>query len=169
MKGEDGEHDKEHGSEKPWVNSDRFDILRLCQQNSPAGRRCSQSETEKTECGFAENHRRNSECQTCDNMVHQEREQMMKKDSKPAGSLRDGGCHEGFLTKRENFSSDFAGKAGPADQRENDRDSKKDFEGGPVCRKSCGQSHPERDRRNRLQNFDQALDSEIDPRSEERR
>src|SRR5690625_1107515 len=100
-------------------------------------------------------------------MTHQQRQEVMKKNPRRSRTLNCRCRYKNLLSQRKNFSPNFARESGPTDQRQNDRNSKINLKRRPVSRQRRRKSHPKRNRRKRLEDFDQPLNSVIDPAAEE--
>ena len=92
----------------------------------------------------------------------QERGQHVAKDDPhPAAAGKVGGQHEILLAQRQEAAAHLAAERGPADQRQDHGDREEDLDRRPVAGQGGGQGEPDRDRRDRLQKLDQALDDHV--------
>ena len=71
---------------------------------------------------------------------------------------------EVLLAQRQEAAAHHARQLRPAEQRNDDRDGEVDLQDRPVARQRRGQAHPERNRRDRAEDLDDALDEGVDQR-----
>ena len=87
---------------------------------------------------------------------------MPEDDPRLAAADELGGHDEIFLLERNEPPPDDPGELGPADEGDDDRDGEVDLYDTPVVGNGRGQPHPQRNRRNRSQDLNDALNDRID-------
>ena len=82
-------------------------------------------------------------------------------DAQPAAARQLGGDDEILLAQRQEAAAHLAPERGPADQRQDHGDREIGLLDRPGARQGRGEREPDRDRRDRLQQLDQALDDHV--------
>ena len=146
----------------PSGSSDGVHVLRVLQQHAPTDGRRLQPETQEAERGLAQDHLRNGQRERSDDVAVERGQHVDEDDLQVVAPHQLGGGDEILRAQAEEAAAHDARQAGPADDREDDRDQQVILQLRPVSRQRRAQRHPQRQLRNRQQNLDGALHDVVD-------
>ena len=137
---------------------EHLDLLRILQQHPPARQRRRDAHAEKAQRALAQDHPGNGEAGDHDQMAQSARNQVAEDDAAQAGARHLGGGDEVLAAILQHLAAHHPRQPPPVDDRQDDDDEQIAVPGGHAQRHGGSQRQPQRQRRQRDQHFDDALD-----------
>ena len=162
VEGEHGDDDRDRGNHQPRCERHGLHVLRRLQQGAVADRRRPDAEPEEAQRRLADDHLWNGQGDLGDDVAVERRQHVAEDGLGAARPGELGGGHEVLVAQSQEPSAHHPRQAGPAEHRDDDGDREVDLQHAPVARQERRQPHPERDRGNRADDLDGALDHRID-------